>query len=316
MVPARDAGRDLRRCLTAVLAQDYPGSLEVAVAVGPSQDDTLAVAEEVAAADPRVRVVDNPSGRTPAGLNAAIAATTAPVVARVDAHAVLPPGYLRRAAVTLRESGADNVGGVQAAQGESPFERAVALAMTSRAGVGNASFHYGGKAGATDTVYLGVFRRSALERVGGFDESLVRNQDYELNWRIRESGGVVWLDPALRVQYRPRPSLSALARQYYEYGLWKRVVLRRHPSSLRLRQLAPPVALVANATGLALGLVWRRQLLVVPGAYAAALLAVAAAAARRESPTVALRLPAVLATMHHAWGWGFLTSRRAATDGD
>ena len=314
VVPVRDAGRDLRRCLSAVLEQDYPGPLEVAVAVGPSGDDTLAVAEEFAALDKRVRVVDNPSGRTPAALNVAIAATTAPIVARVDGHAVLPPGYLRQAATTLRATAADNVGGVQAANGQTTFEKAVAVAMTSRFGVGNASFHYGGEPGPTDTVYLGVFRRSALERVGGFDESLIRNQDYELNWRIRESGGIVWFDPRLRVEYRPRSSLRGLARQYYEYGHWKRVVLRRHPQSVRLRQLAPPAALVANAAGLLLGVTWRRQLLAVPAVYAAAAVAAAASAGRGQSPGVAARLPVIFATMHHAWGWGFLTStrRRAA----
>jgi succinoglycan biosynthesis protein ExoA len=312
VVPVRDAGRDLRRCLDAVLAQDYPGSVEVAVAVGPSGDDTLAVAREYAARDARVRVVDNPSGRTPAALNAAIAATSAPIVARVDGHAVLPPGYLRQAAVTLRETGADNVGGQQAARGETPFERAVAVAMTSRFGVGNATFHYGGQPGPTDTVYLGVFRRSALERVGGFDESLVRNQDYELNWRIRESGGVIWFDPELRVRYRPRSSLRGLARQYYEYGYWKRVVLRRHPSSVRVRQLVPPAAVVANAAGLLGGVLLDRRALVVPGVYAAAVAAASVAAGRRQPPAVAARLPLIFATMHHAWGLGFLRSRRQA----
>ena len=306
VIPVRNGGRDLRRCLDAVLAQEYPGALEVVVAVGPSQDDTEQVAAAAAAADPRVRVVPNPSGTTPAALNAAIAAGSGDVVARVDGHAELPQGYLRTAVETLAATGAENVGGIQAATGHTPFEHAVAAAMTSRFGVGNATFHYGGAPGPTDTVYLGVFRRSALERVGGFDETLIRNQDYELNWRIRQSGGVVWFDPQLRVGYRPRSDLRALARQYFEYGQWKREVLRRHPQSARLRQLVPPAAVLANAGGLALAVAHRRGWLAIPGAYATAALAAAAIAGRNLPPSTRLRLPAVFAVMHHAWGLGFL----------
>ena len=250
--------------------------------------------------------MDNPSGRTPSALNAAIAASTGEIVARVDGHAVIPQGYLRRAVETLQETGADNVGGIQAAEGETTSERAVAAAMTSRFGVGNATFHYGGEAGPTDTVYLGVFRRSALERVGGFDESLIRNQDYELNWRIRNTGGVVWFDTALRVRYRPRSTLRALARQYFEYGQWKREVLRRHPRSVRARQLVAPAAVVANAGAVVLAAAHRPPWLVVPAVYVGACLAASVAAGRRHGLGVTARLPAVYATMHHAWGAGFL----------
>lgn len=309
VVPARNGARDLPACLEAVLAQDYPGVLEVVVAVGPSVDGTEEVARSWAHAEPRVRVVDNPAGMTPAALNRAIAATGAPVVARVDGHAVVPPGYLRRAVAVLAETGADNVGGVQDATGTTRFEDAVAAAMSSRFGVGNASFHYGGEPGPTDTVYLGVFRRSALERVGGFDETLQRNQDYELNWRIRSTGGVVWFDPTLRVRYRPRSDLTGLARQYFEYGRWKREVLRRHPTSVRVRQLVAPAAVLANAAGLALGLTWRRAPLAVPGVYVAAV-AVASIVAGRGDPARIARLAAVFPTMHHAWGLGFLSAWR------
>ena len=310
VVPLRNSAADLPACLQAILAQDYPGDVDVVLAVGPSDDDTEKIARDSSAADARVRVVDNPSGRTPAALNAGIAAAEGEVIARVDGQAVIPPGYLRRAIETLVESGADNVGGIQDATGTTTFERAVAAAMTSRFGVGNAAFHYGGEPGPTDTVYLGVFRRSALDRVGGFDESLIRNQDYELNWRIRDTGGVVWFDPSLRVRYRPRSSLRGLARQYFEYGVWKREVLRRHPRSTRLRQLVAPAAVVANAGSLVLSVAHSPRWLVVPGVYAGAALGASVIAGRRAGPGVMLRLPAVFATMHHAWGVGFLVSRR------
>lgn len=305
VMPVRDEAAHLEAAVEAVLSQDYPGPLELVVAVAPSTDGTEEVAARLAARDWRVRVVPNFAGVTPAGLNAAIAASTAPVVVRVDGHAELSPGYVRRAVELLDETGADNVGGVQRAIGTTPFEDAVAAAMTSRFGVGDAKFHYGGEPGPTDTVYLGVFRRSALERVGGFDESLVRNQDYELNWRIRETGGTIWFDPSLWVTYRPRGSLRALARQYREYGWWKAEVLRRHPGSVRWRQLVPPAALVANVAGLLLGLTRWRPALVAPATYAAGV-AVAAAAAGRGSPGRTARLLAVFPTMHHAWAAGFL----------
>jgi succinoglycan biosynthesis protein ExoA len=312
VIPARNSARDLGRCLEAVLSQDYPGSVEVVVAVGPSTDGTERVAADIAAEDHRVKLVPNPSGSTPAALNAAIKGSSGEVVARVDSHAVIPPGYLREAVQTLENTGADNVGGVQAATGETQFEQAVACAMSSRFGVGNAQFHYGGDPGPTDTVYLGVFRRTALDRVGGFDETLIRNQDYELNWRSRDTGGVVWFDPELRVRYRPRSTLRGLAKQYFEYGQWKREVLRRHPRSVRARQLVPPVAVVANAAGLAVGLVSRRRrwALAAPAVYGAAAVAAAAVAGRGQPPAVAARLPVVFAVMHHAWGTGFLVSFR------
>jgi succinoglycan biosynthesis protein ExoA len=309
-MPVRDEADHLAVAVEAVLGQDDGElDLEVVLAVAPSRDATEEVAAQLAATDPRVRVVSNPKGITSAGLNAAIAASTSDVVVRVDGHAILGSGYVRRAVDLLAVTGADNVGGIQRAVGRTPFERAVAAAMTSRFGVGDAKFHYGGAPGPTDTVYLGVFRREALERVGGFDEDLVRNQDYELNWRLRADGGCVWFDPSLVVDYRPRSSLGALASQYREYGWWKREVLRRHPASLRWRQLAPPALVVANAAAGLLALTGRRRALLVPGAYAAATMAAAAAASRRERPHVVVRMPLVFAVLHHAWGAGFLQAQ-------
>jgi hypothetical protein len=175
--------------------------------------------------------------------------------------------------------------------------------MTSRFGTGDASFHYGGDEGPTDTVYLGVFDRRALEAVGGFDETLERNQDYELNIRLRRAGGTVWFDPALWVRYRPRRSLGALARQYFDYGRWKREVVRRHPRSLRWRQAAPPALVAALAGSFAVG-VFRRPALIVPAAYLAAVAAAAVATGR--SARERGRLTVIFPTMHVSWGVGFL----------
>ena len=306
VIPVRDEADGLAGAVEAVLDQDYGGALEVCIAVAPSADGTAGVVRGLAAAHDRVRVVDNPAGVTPAGLNAAIRSTTGSVVVRVDGHSTLPPGYVSAAVATLERTGAVNVGGVQRPEGTTPFERAVGLAMASRFGAGDARFHYGGPEGPVDTVYLGVFRREAIEAVGLFDEALVRNQDYELNWRLREAGGVVWFDPALSVGYRPRGSVRALARQFCGYGRWKRVVARRHPRSLRWRQVVPPVTVAGVPVGLVGGWFWS-PLFVMPAAYAAAVVLAALAVGRR--PGAVARLLVVYPVMHMAWGVGFLVGR-------
>ena len=297
-----------------MLAQDYPGPLEVVLALGPSHDLTDDVAAGLVAADGRVRTVPNPTGRTPEGLNAAIAASSHPVVARVDGHSSLPPGYLRTAVTLLDRTGADNVGGLMWAEGVTDVEQAVARAMTSKLGVGNARFHVGGEEGPADTVYLGVFRRSALERVGGYDVSFTRAQDWEMNFRIRETGGLVYFTPQLRVSYRPRPSLPALARQYFHYGRWRREVMREHPESVNLRYLAPPLAVLGFVGGLIAGIFWWPAF-ALPVGYLVLVVAGAQVIGGGLSWRARLVLPAVLATMHGAWGSGFLSSislRRSA----
>ena len=313
VMPVVNEERHLRASVARVLDQDYRGPVDVVLAVGPSQDRTREVAAELARGDSRVHVVDNPSGRTPSGLNRAIAAVDSEIVVRVDGHAMVPRDYVRIGVETLQRTGADNVGGIMAAQGESDTERAVALAMRSRFGVGDASFHVGGEEGPALTVYLGCFRRSALERVGGYDESMVRAQDWELNLRIRETGGIVWFTPRMSVTYRPRSTLRALARQYHDYGRWRREVVRRHPETVSLRYLAAPVTVAAVGAGALLAIAgavtdrpWLVGIGVAPaGAYAVGNLIASAMSGGRDA-RAALRLPGVFATMHGAWGVGFL----------
>jgi succinoglycan biosynthesis protein ExoA len=309
VMPVRNEAVHLRGAVEAVLGQEYPRRVDVCLAVGPSDDGTEMVAAALAAAHEHVTVVDNPSGTTPAALNAAIGATDGEVVVRVDGHAQLCDGYIRRAVETMRRTGAVNVGGVQQAVGQTSFESAVAAAMASWLGTGGSRFHVGGSEGPVDTVYLGVFRRSAVEAVGLFADDLIRNQDYELNIRLRAAGGVVWFDPALRVVYRPRGSIRALARQYGEYGWWKAEVARRHPSSLRVRQVIPPLVVVALTVAVPLAGRSRaaRAMLLLYG------VAVAGSAARARRA----RLLVVHPTVHVCWAAGFvagvLGGRRAVT---
>ena len=307
-MPVLNEERHLHSSVQHILEQEYPGELEVVIALAPSQDRTDEVAAELTAADSRVRTVANPTGRTPAGLNAAIAASRHPVIVRVDGHGMLSPHYIATAVRLLEETGAANVGGVMHAEGENAWEHAVAAAMTSKIGVGNAAFHTGGQAGEAETVYLGVFRREVLEQQEGYNEEFIRAQDWELNFRIREAGGLVWFSPELRVSYRPRPSVRELAKQYRNYGRWRHVVSRYHAGSINLRYLAPPAAVCAIAAGVLVGAVLTPWGFVVPAGYLAAVVAGSLPAGRGLSFGARARIPLALATMHMSWGWGFLTS--------
>jgi succinoglycan biosynthesis protein ExoA len=324
VMPVRNEERHLAESVRHVLGQDYPGELELVLAVGPSADRTEELARELATAHPRVTVVANPSGKIPAALNAAVRAAGHQVVARVDGHALLPPGYLTTAVTALMETGAADVGGVMAAEGVTTFGRAVAWGMTSKAGVGSAAFHTGGGAGPADSVYLGVYRREAIEQAGGYDEGMLRAEDWDLNYRIRARGGQVWFTPALRVTYRPRASVRALGSQYFHYGRWRRVVIREHPETASFRYLAPPAAaglvalglaaglagLAAIAAGAPLGVRWLAAGFVIPVGYLAGVTAVGTVLARGVPVGVRIRVPLVLGVMHMGWGTGFLTSPR------
>ncbi|GGY62097.1 glycosyltransferase family 2 protein [Streptomyces anulatus] len=311
IMPVLNEERHLRNSVRHILEQEYPGEMEVVIALGPSADRTDEIAAELVAEDPRVHTVPNPTGRTPAALNAAIKASRHPVVVRVDGHGMLSPNYIATAVRLLEETGAQNVGGIMHAEGENAWEDAVAAAMTSKIGVGNAAFHTGGQAGPAETVYLGVFRREALERADGYNVEFIRAQDWELNFRIREAGGLIWFSPELKVQYRPRPSVKALAKQYKDYGRWRHVVARYHSGSINLRYLAPPTAVVAIAAGLVLGAAVTPWALVVPGGYVAAIVAGSLPAGKGLSLKARVRIPVALATMHMCWGFGFLTSPRS-----
>ncbi|MEA2023393.1 MAG: glycosyltransferase family 2 protein [Actinomycetota bacterium] len=314
VMPARNEERTIAAAIESLLAQAYEGSLDIVVAVAPSTDRTLEIVTDMATGTERVTVVENPVGTTPAGLNAAIAAATGEVIVRCDAHAEIPDGYVAAAVHALQETGAVNVGGVQNAVGIGLMQRAIAAAMSSPFGVGDARFHMGGEAGFVDTVYLGVFRRDALDAVGGYDETLIRNQDYELNYRLREAGGGVYFDPSLRVMYRPRSSLGGLWKQYFEYGRWKRVVMRRHPGSARWRQFIAPAFVVGlGLSGLAAVTSHRKLAAIVPGSYAVATITATIVELSRNEDRAALLLPAVFPTMHVAWGCGVLTPREPST---
>jgi len=314
ILPVLNEANHLADAVKAILRQDYQGKFEVILAVGPSKDETLEIANELASNDSRVVVVLNPTGRTAAGLNIALAKSSSPIIVRVDGHAEIPSNYLSIAVELLRNTGAVNVGGLMGALGKTKFEKSVARAMRSPLGVGAAKFHTGGGSGEVDTVYLGCFLREALTEIGGFDERFIRAQDWELNFRLRERGGKIFFDPRLEVTYRPRPNLAALAKQYFEYGRWRRVVSRKHTGTINYRYLAPPLAFAATIISLVTGLLFSPWLFVPAGIYVG--FTVLAGIALGKGLLEKLLLPAVLFTMQMSWGAGFITSPKSLVPRD
>ena len=305
ILPVLNEERYLESAVNSILQQEFNGEIEVILAIGPSKDLTHEIASNLSRKDSRVKIVDNPSGKTAAGLNLAIKNSRNPIIVRVDGHANIPKNYISTAVELLRTTGAVNVGGIMAAEGVTPFEMAVAKAMRSPLGVGAAKFHTGGGAGFVDTVYLGVFKRDALVAAGGFDERFTRAQDWELNFRLRKNGGQIYFDPRLTVTYRPRRSLAALAKQYFEYGRWRRVVSRTHKGTINYRYLAPPVTVIANLFSI-IGAFLNSWLLLPIATYLTFL--ILAALLIGKSPKEILYLPFVLFTMQMSWGVGFITS--------
>ena len=312
IIPVLNEERFLKQSVQAILNQNYSGQLEIILALGPSKDQTNVIAQDLAK-DQRIKLVENPSGRTAAALNNAIKNSNFDIIVRLDGHAIVDSNYIKNAVKTLVESGADNVGGLMKAEGTNAFEKSVAAAMTSKFGVGNAPFHVGGKSGEVDTVYLGTFRKSALERVGYFDESFIRAQDWEMNYRIRKTGGKIWFNPDLVVSYRPRKNLLQLAKQYFEYGQWRKQVTKTYPETVSMRYLAPPITVSGLIVGIIMVLFskildinWLQIGWLAPLVYLTVILLAFLSIGSKIGLLSRLYLLLVLPTMHLSWGVGFL----------
>ncbi len=315
IVPCYNEAATIGLLLDALYAQTYPReALEVIIADGLSTDGTRAAIAAWQAAHPdlAVRVVDNPDRIIPAALNRALAVARGKIIVRLDAHSVPAPDYIARSVAALEAGKGDNVGGVWEIRpgGEGWLAECIAAAAAHPLGVGDARYRYASTAAAVDTVPFGAFYRRLIERIGGFDESLLTNEDYEFNTRVRESGGTVWLDPSIRSAYFARPTLRALARQYWRYGYWKVQMLRRYPHTLRWRQALPPLfVLVLGVLAIAATVWWPARVLLgfQLGGYALALLGAGLhLAMRRRKPACVVGAPLAMATMHLAWGAGFL----------
>jgi glycosyltransferase involved in cell wall biosynthesis len=306
VIPMRNEAAHIGKCIDSVLAQDYPADrLEIIIVDGDSDDRS---AEVLAAYGTRLRVLHNPSRIVPTAMNIGIRDAGGEIIARVDAHTLLAADYIRTGVETLQRTGADNVGGPMHAVGGGRFGDAVARAMASRFGIG-AYFHFATEDREVDTVYMGMYPRAVFERIGLFDEELVRNQDDELNYRLRKAGGRIFITTRMRSRYQNRQSLKTLARQFFQYGLWKIRVLQKHPRQMSLRQFVPPLFVLSLVVS-GLLVPWLRPArwlwVAIIAGYASALAAVSAGVARRHRWRDLLLLVVAFATMHVSWGSGFL----------
>ena len=306
VMPVRQEADFIERSVGAVLAQDYPGSFEVLIADGASTDGTRAVLDRLAAADDRVAVLDNPDGIVPTGLNRALARARGHVVIRVDGHCEVPVDYARRCVGALLASGADCAGGVLHTEGRSLEARAVALAQSSPLGVGGSRFRTGaGSPRYVDTLAFGAYRREVFDRIGNFDEELVRNQDDEFNLRLTQAGGRIWLDPSIQATYWSRASVRGAFRQYFQYGTYKVRVAQKRRTVPSVRSLVPAVLVAGLVGATVVGAVRRgpRAAAAPLVAYAAGTVAAAAYEARRD-PGAATLAPPAFAALHLGYGTG------------
>ena len=292
VMPVLNEEAYLERAVESVFAQSTPGKTELVLALGPSTDQTDAVARALKNKYPDLKLVENPTGKTPEGLNLAIKASKHEAVIRVDAHSELSEDYAATAVQILNETGAANVGGMMVAKGETDFQSAVAFAYNSKYGLGGGSFHVGGTAGPADTVYLGCFRKSVIEELGLYSSKWVRGQDWELNLRIRSAGHTVWFDPRLRVGYWPRKSIKALAKQFFSTGVWRGSLTRENPLESSFRYWIPPL--------LVLGSIFQIPLWIYLFAVAGVSFGLSGLGFRQK-----LWLLVVLPTIHLCWGAGF-----------
>ncbi len=305
VIPVRDEESSIEGCLASVRAQDY-SALQIIVVDGGSRDRTRELVRAAQASDARIDLLSNPAGTIPVSLNIGLASARGRWLVRVDAHSTVPPNYVRVLVGHLRTGRWGGVGARKDGAAETRRGRAIAAALGSRAGVGNSAYHYASHPQETDHVPFGAYPVELLRSLGGWNEDLVANEDYEMDHRIRLDGKRLLLDPAVRVQWRSRETLRDLARQYFRYGRGKADVVRLHPRSIQIRHLAAPL-LVAGA------LPWLAVLVLVPwvavaiaGAYLA-FVGVSAVSAARTAGDVwdAASVAAAIVTMHVSWGLGF-----------
>lgn len=311
VMPVRNEARSIRRSLGSVLAQDYPlNRLEIVIADGMSTDETRAIVEEMQLEYSTLRLVDNPERVMPTGANRAIQHARGDIILLLGGHSTIPFNYVSRCVEWLLKLDADCVGGALDTVGEGYVACTIAMAMSSPFGVGSAGFRTAGdhdQPREVDTVAYGVYRREVFDRIGDFDEDLVRNQDDEFNFRLTQAGGRIWLDPSLRVTYRSRPSLGAFWRQYFQYGCYKVPLIQKRGGIPSWRHVVPGAFVLALIFSFLLALVTRQPwwALTVAGPYALANLGASLWTARRQLKHLPV-LPLAFATLHLAYGTGFL----------
>lgn len=312
LVPCLNEEGAIGPALLSVLDDFVRTKAEVLVIDGGSTDGTLAEVDDLIKAGEPVRILENPFRIQSRGLNIGIREARGEFVVRLDAHCLYPPGYIRRCLALLEENQADCAGGVMWPQGETPVQKAIGAAMRHPLGVGDAKYHLGGYSGEYEGVYLGAFRRAVFERVGLFDPEALTNEDAELYARIRKSGGRIWLDGDLKVTYRPRASLRALASQYFRYGRGRRATAKKHGGLTSWRQAAPPAHLLLTIASFAAA-PWLPWTLLYPAAYLLAVLGITLLGRFEDVPAGARWMVFfAFMTMHFSWAAGFLSGAFSA----
>jgi succinoglycan biosynthesis protein ExoA len=307
MMPVRNEQHHLAKAVESVLAQNYPGTLEIILAIGPSVDQTQQVATELAKKYSGIKLIQNPKGLTTVGLNLAIAESSGEVIIRVDAHSELADNYIDRGVEILRETGSVLAGGIMNAKGNSPLQKAVAFGYGSRLGLGGGRYHVGGKAGEAESAYLGIFDAVALKKVSGYDEKIIRGEDWDLAQRLKAQGGKIWFSPELVVNYWPRSNIKALAWQFYSTGVWRGELTRRSPSKASIRYFIPPIALllmIVLLVSAAIGVIGI-TFLIIPIALYLLMLSLAAGTAKLLGVVDRLMIFIALPVMHLTWASGF-----------
>ena len=304
MIPARNEEHYLPACLDSLLCQSHR-ELEILVVDGESTDGTRQVVESYCKADNRVRLLRNPGRIVPTGLNIALEQARSKWLVRVDAHATVPPDYVERAVAHLRSGNWGAVGGRKDGIGVTPAGRAIATAMASPFGVGGSTYHHGSVARTVEHVPFGCYPVSLLRELGGWDERLVVNQDFELDWRVREAGHELLFDPSLRIEWVCRQTLRDLFLQYRRYGRGKAKVARLHPRSLRPRHLLPPLLVLWFGCAAVVSARSPRLAASMVAPYGIGLIAATTREGKKLDAAARLRLPGAFAAMHVAWGVGF-----------
>lgn len=316
ILPIRNEAAYIERCLQTILAQDYPGEIEILVVDGMSTDDTRTILQRFILHNSSFILLDNPAKIVPTGMNIALRRASGEIIIRVDGHCLIAPDYVSNCVRHIQSDGVDGVGGPMQTIGETPLAGVIALAMSSPFGVGNSAFRTISEGSMlADTVPFPAYTREIIQRAGLYDEELMRNQDDEYNYRIRELGGKILLAEDVRSQYFSRASLRGLWRQYFQYGLYKVRVLQKHPRQMSIRQFIPPLFVLALLAALFLALfpATRFFSLVVPAAYiianlAASALTISRAQKSNQSPFTIyhLLLPFTFTILHISYGLGFL----------
>ena len=323
IIPCRNEEKTIHHVLEALHQQSFPvEDMEVVIADGFSSDNTRSAIQAFQEAHPglKVRLIDNPKQIIPAGLNAAIQAAAGEIIVRMDAHSLPEADYIQRSVDAIQSGIAENVGGVWNIQApnDSWIARSIAAAAGNPLAVGDALYRFTDKAAYVDTVPYGAYKRSLFDEIGLFDETLLANEDYEVNTRIRQAGGRIWLDPAIRCTYFSRPTLRALARQYWGYGYWKAQMLKRYPETLRWRQALPPLFVLGVLFLAILGFFWKPAwiaLATVLGLYLLIQLIPALSLARKlKDLSLAPGIVLATLTMHFSWGTALIVGLFSTPD--